>query len=306
MNSKQESKLNMYNAVIAYCNESDGITVAIPAFAPAFAAFTNIANAIDSTAQLEAQVITGITINKADLKKVLCTSAEGLAAAVYAYASVEGDPVLQEKSNYSVSDFLRLKDDELTIISQNLHDAAAGIVADLLTYGVTAATLEAFQELIDEYSDSVTAPRNAVALRKTYVAQLKILFKETDKILKTQLDKLALQFKTSQPEFYATYKNNRRIISAPTSATQAKGVITDTLSGLPLYGVLVTVDDQEYNTTSNLEGAYSLKISLPGIYTMNFIKEGYQGWQAVNVEILLGQATTIEVQLTPVLEPVPA
>lgn len=295
----------MYNAVISYCDESDGITAPLPAFAITLTAFNAKANAIDTTAQLEAQVITGITINKGDLKKALCTSAEGLAAAVYAYATAEEDPVLQQKANYSLSDFLRLKDDELSIIVQNLHDAAADVVASLLAYGVTAATLEALQDLIDEYSSTVSAPRNAAALRKTYVAQLKTLFNEADEILKTQLDKLALQFKASQPEFYSTYKNNRRIINAPTSATQAKGVITDSISGMPIFDTIITVDDQEYNTSSNLEGGYSLKISIPGIYTINFAKEGYQAWQAINVEILLGQATTIDVQLTPVLETVP-
>ena len=38
------------------------------------------------------------------------------------------------------------------------------------------------------------------------------LLKETDKILKEQLDKLMTQFKISNPEFYQHYFNARMII----------------------------------------------------------------------------------------------
>jgi hypothetical protein len=299
MTSKQEAKLNMYNAVIAYCDESTGITETIPAFDTTLTAFKAEINAIETTAQLEAQIITGIAINKADLKKSLCNSAEGLAAALFAYATAEEDPVLQEKANYSFSDLFKLKDDELTFFVQNLHNDASAIVASLAPYGVTAATLSALEDLIEEYGDSVSAPRNAAALRKTYVAQLVTLFKECDTILKAQLDKLAVQFKTTQPEFYATYKNNRKIINSPTSATQAKGIIIDSVTGLPIYEVVVAVEEEEYNATSDLEGGYTVKIPQPGIYTLSFVKKGYQPYQSPNTEILLGQATVIDVQLTP-------
>ncbi len=297
MTKKQEVKLNMYNAVISYCDDNTGTTETIPAFATTLTAFKAEVNAINSTAQLEAQVITGIAINKADLKKSLCTSGESLAAALYAYATAEEDPVLQEKSKYSYSDLIKLKDDEVAIIVQNLHNDAIAIVASLAPYGVTAATLEALNDLIEEYSDSVSAPRNAAALRKTYVAQLVTLFKECDTILKAQLDKLAVQFKSSNPEFYNTYKNNRKIVNAPTSATQAKGIVTDSVSGLPIFEVAVAVEDQEFSATSNLEGGYTIKIPVPGVYTLVFAKEGYQPFEVPNVEIVLGQSAIVDIQL---------
>jgi hypothetical protein len=229
----------------------------------------------------------------------LCNSAEGLAAALYAYATAEEDPILQEKANYSHSDLIKLKDDELPFVVQNLHNDAAAIVGDLETYGVTAATLESLQDLIDEYNENAAAPRNAVALRKTYVAQLITLFKEADEILKTQLDKLALQFKLSQPEFYNTYKNNRKIINSPTSNTQVKGIVVDSVTSLPLYNAEVAVPDSEYVTTTGLDGKFTLKIPIPGIYTLLVTLEGYQTLEVPNVEISLGQTTNLELQMTP-------
>lgn len=299
MTSRQEAKLNMYNAVINYCDENTAITATIPAFATVLAAFIAETTALDTTAQLEAQVITGVAINKADLKQSLCTSAEVLAAALYAYATAEEDPILQEKAKYSYSDLFKLKDDELTLIVQNLHNDANTIVASLENYGVTAATLTSLQNLIEEYSDTVSAPRNAAAQRKAYGTQLKTLFKEVDDILKKQLDKLAVQFKTTQPEFYNTYKNNRKIINAPTSSTQVKGIVVDSVTSLPLYNAEVAVPDSEYVTTTGLDGKFTLKIPIPGIYTLLVTLEGYQTLEVPNVEISLGQTTNLELQMTP-------
>ena len=290
----------MYGSVITFSDDNAAITAPIPAYGTILTAFKAKNTAIETTAQLEAQVISGITINKGDLKKSLCISSTELAGAVFAYAVSATDPVLQQKANFAYSEFFKLKDDELTFVVQNLHDAANTVVASLTSYGVTAATLTAFQDLIDEYNDNVTAPRNAVALRKTYVTQLKTLFKEGDTILKDQLDKVALQFKVTQPTFYTTYKNNRIIVNAPTSPTQAKGTILDSITNLPVYNVLITVFGQSYVATSELDGTYSLKIPVPGIYTIIFTKDGYQTTQAVNVEVKLGQSTIVDVLLIPI------
>ena len=59
----------MYKAVITYCDASAAITAPIPAFATVLTAFKAEVEALDTTAQLEAEVISGITINKDVLKK---------------------------------------------------------------------------------------------------------------------------------------------------------------------------------------------------------------------------------------------
>src|SRR5687768_122530 len=101
MTKTQEANLNMGGATISFCDANTAITAIIPAFSVALTAYKANFTATETTAQLEAQVITGITINKADMKKSLCNSATGLAAAVYAYATSINDPILQEKSNYA-------------------------------------------------------------------------------------------------------------------------------------------------------------------------------------------------------------
>jgi hypothetical protein len=295
----QEAKLNMYNAVIAYSDASTAITAAVAAYATTLTALKAKQAAIVTTAQGEEQVISGITVNKSDLKKTSCNSATTVAAAGFAYATSISDAVLQAKFNYAYSDLFRLKDDELPLILQNIHDEANTVVASLAPFGVTAGVLTSLQTAIDNYTAKVSAPRNAVAQRKSYKAQLVTLFKETDALLKTQLDKLALQLKATEPDFYLTYKNNRIIIDGPTSTTKAEGTITDSVNAAGLFGVIVTVDGQTYTTTTALDGTFTLLIPVPGIYTIIFAKAGYQTFQAVNIEIKLGETTTLNVQLVP-------
>ena len=230
----------------------------------------------------------------------MAASGAGLAAAVYAYATSVNDPVLQQKANYSYSDLIRLKDDELTTVTQNIHDEASAVQANLASYGVTAATLTAFQNLLNDYSSNIPSPRNAVAQRKAYKDQIIILFTETDNILNGQLDKIALQFKTDQPDFYMTYKNNRKIVDAPTSSTQATGTITDSSTSNPIVSATIAFEGTGLSTTSDIDGAYTLKNPTPGIYTITFTKAGYQNYQLANIELTLGQSNTIDVQLVPV------
>ena len=299
MTSKQEAKLNMYNAVLSFCNQNEITVAEIPAFVTAFDNLTAKKNQIDDTAQQEAIIITGITINKANLKSTMITTATSIASAGFAYATSVNNPVLKEKFKYTSSDFQRFKDDELPLIVQNIHDNANSVAAQLVAFGITAPMITAFQTQITNYTNAVPSPRNAAAQRKALRELLVIYFKEADLILKDQMDKLALQYKTSNPEFYNSYRNNRIIINAPTSSSQAAGIIKVFNADAVIAGVAVTVTGQPYNTTSGVDGSYSLKIPVPGLYTINFTKAGYTPLQFPNTLIKLGETTTLNVDLTP-------
>jgi len=296
----QEAQLNMINSTIAYCDAVTAITAAIPAFDTTLTALKAKSAAITTTAQLELQVITGITTNKGDLKKSLCTSASTVAAAGFAYATSINDATLQAKFKFSYSALFKKLDEELGPVVQNIHDDANTVIASLTPFGVTAGVLTSLQTVKDAYTAKVEAPRNAVAQRKTYKTQLKTLFKETTTLLKTQLDKLALQLKATEPDFFITYTNNRIVVNAATSHTEAAGTATDSLTAAALYGVIVTVFGQTFTTTTALDGSFTLLIPDPGIYTIIFNKTGYQTLQVANVEIKLGETTTLNVELIPV------
>lgn len=297
MTSRNEAKLSMYNAVLNFCDENSATIATLTAFPTVLTAFANKVEAIEDMGQLEAQVISGVTINKADLKKTLSQTASTNAAALFAFATAENDVVLKEKARYSYSDIFRLKDEELTLVVQNIIDQVNANVASLAGYGITAATVADFQDLIDDYNSNAPTPRNAISLRKSYKVQLQTLFKEADSILKDQMDKLALQLKTANPGFYIAYTNNRVIIDAGSSPTQVQGIIVDQLSGDPLSGVIVQVVDQEFGAVSNAEGGYTIQGITNGTYSITFTKTGYVTKTVDNIIVLLGQTTDLNTTL---------
>ena len=70
------------------------------------------------------------------------------------------------------------------------------------------------QDLIGDWSAKSQLPRVAISEKKTATASIPTLFKQADSILTKRIDKLMENFVTSDPEFYATYHNARKIVNA--------------------------------------------------------------------------------------------
>lgn len=290
MTSRQEAKLNMYRTVQLHCNNNSAITVLNAAFTTAFTAFNAKVSSIISTATSESQVITGVAIDKTVLKKNLCQSAADMAALVYAFASSTNNNTLKQEVNYAYTDFFRLKDDLVAPTAQNIHNAATANLAALAPFGITAAMLSALQTTITNYSTSVPTPRNAKAIKATFTQNIKQLIKETDDILKNQLDKLSVSFKTARPDFYSTYLNARIIIDPSKTETQIKGMIIDALTNAPIPKATVEVVGAATSTKlTDGEGKFVFKPLTPGTYELKVTVTGYVGTNIL-IDLKLGQA----------------
>lgn len=298
MTARQEAKLSMYNAVLTYTEANTTITATVPAFATAATSLRTVYNNIIAAAQQEAQAIAGVATNKSEARNILCIDAANIAAAVYAFAITEGDNELKEQVNYSVTKLLQTKDELLVPICNIIHQKATQFLASLTGYGITAIKLGNFQDLIDDYAAIIPAPRNAVSVRSAARTALSGFFKQSDLILKNQMDKLSLQFQTANPDFFNAYKSNRIIIDAGTSNTMVKGVVTDAATNLPLAAVTVQTVEPLYTTATNAAGQYELKIPVPGVYNLQFTKADYQPKTESAVTLTLGQTTQRNTQLT--------
>ena len=92
--------------------------------------------------------------------------------------------------------------------NQNIHDADAA----------NLAALADSETAIDNYSAETMKPRTAVSNRKTATANLAALFKETNDILKNQMDKLIELYRADHPDFVNTYFETRIMVDPPTRA----------------------------------------------------------------------------------------
>jgi hypothetical protein len=202
----------MYHAVEFFCNTNIAIINTKPAFAAAFAAFVSKITVLVGSQAIVLNPTLGIAKDKSALKKILCKTASDIASLVFAYANKTNNQTLSQQVNYSFTRLYRKPSISTAVTCKNIYDLANNNLAALEFYGVTVAMLSALQTAISNYSDSVPKPQNAKATKQTANANIKKLIKEVDKILKNEMDKLVVGFKTANPNFVITYFNIRVII----------------------------------------------------------------------------------------------
>lgn len=113
------------------------------------------------------------------------------------------------------------------------------------------------------------------------------------------MDKLSVQFKAANINFYNEYKGNRIIVDAPTSTTKLVGGVIEYATEVAISGALVEVVGQSYTATTDGSGSFEITIPVPGTYSVTVSKAGYNPNTLNNVEITLGQTTTLQVELVP-------
>ncbi len=302
MTDRQNARFSMFTVVDTVFDANAATVATVAALATAHSNLKAKIAALSSTAEEQQMVTNGITPDKNFTRDTLRNNTVTIAGLLYAYATSVNDIILQARSKITYSDLKNLKDDELVERAQTIHDDAFANLAQLPPFGITAATLTAFQNLIDIYETKAPAPRAKQSEKVALTEQVKTLIKETDSLLKDTVDKLMLNFKTTDVEFYNTYIAAREVIDPASQPTQVAGSITRVSTDIPLNNVSISVAAQAYTAITGLDGKYSLKIPVPGLYTLNFSAASYQPLSIPNVLLKLGQTTTLNVELEPLGE----
>ena len=298
MKTKNEAKLKMYQAVLTHCNNYSDVTSSVQAFNDALAAFKNKVDAITTTAGLEAKVLTGITMNKAETRKLLSEQALVIAAAIYALGSSRKNEDLREQGNFSPSDLSGLRENELIIICDNIANMANKYATELVVYGITPAVYDTYTNTLTDYRRAVPGSRFAVTQRSSYSTELKTLFVEADNILKREVDKIAKQFQSPYPRFHNGYVKSREIIDMPASTTEIAGVVLDTAK-VAISGVTVQIigsKNVDARDMTDKDGKYKLPVP-PGVYSVSFSKYGFASKTLNDVEATLGNSSKLNTTL---------
>ena len=228
MTAKQNAKLNMYRATEKHTDDNAAIIAENVAFQTAFNKLKTNIVAITDTARQKSAPLTGVAADKARARKILCETAAKIAGAISAYASATGSETLKHEMNLPVSTLQRSRDEALVPRCQMILDRARSNAAALDNYGIKPAQLTELQTATDNYAAQTTNPRQAVSQRKTVNANLDALFKETDHILKDQMDKLIELYRADHPDFVNTYFETRIIVDPPTRARKTEDAANKT------------------------------------------------------------------------------
>lgn len=292
MEARQEAKLSMFRAIEKLGDTNPAILNLAPAFKTTFSILKSKITLINSAVQQASLVTKGIAIDKNETKQSLCRTAADTAAMITALASATSNSILKQQVNFSYSALLLTKDDALAPKILNIHALAVANLTALAPYGITAAMLASLLTAIETYRQKVPTPRNAAASKKTIKANIKNLIKETDTLLKEQMDNTVLTLKMSNADFVSNYKANRVIIDPAKTVTQLKGT-AKSKDKKPMQNVAVVLDTTDFAAITNEKGAFIIKNIPFGNYTATATSEGYESHMAVPIQIKRGQINKI-------------
>ncbi len=222
MDSRQTLKLNAHRTLSDALESFKATWTTLGAFKRGVTAFNGCLDTIDELARIQADK-SGAGAEKALCLVALVTDAHTIASAVAALASDTNDASLAAKVNFSRSDLARGRETQIITRCENIHNAATENLDALDDeYGVTQAKLTALQTKIDAFRTAQPKPRRTRATSSAATEQLRACFAQADQILDEKLDKLVVQFKASQPQFYAEYTSARRVGEAASRSPKDK------------------------------------------------------------------------------------
>jgi hypothetical protein len=315
MNDIYIDRLKMYSDSLAYLR--------IPENAAIFAANTYITSAIlhvDNAIQriellslVQSADHTGLTVAKNRIEGELVAVSTKVVDGLVAFATATDNDGLLSIINFKPSDFTLARDFDLTNIAKTIAEKAGENKTALRDFGVDEADITAVSNKLGQYEIAIPAKRLTDADKKAATQQIDTEFQNLGAYMRTKLDNLLKQYRTSHPDFYKAYINVRIIVnrggrSATTTTTSSKeatigGIITNFSTGLPEPEVTVKLLPTSLVVVTGPDGLYSFTVDKIGDYQPLAQKPNFHDSDIDPIEVTLGKTYFIEIILEPTSEP---
>jgi hypothetical protein len=150
-----------------------------------------------------------------------------LANVAAAHANENNRTELAKLLDINPTAFERRRIPHRPILAQQIHDAVQPVLAELAPLGVTVERLADLQAQIDLVKTWLDQPRSIIREKAAATARLAELFRETDRLIAGQIDKLVFPLRTTHPGFHAAYQLARKI---PDTSVRRGGEVETTLA----------------------------------------------------------------------------
>ena len=276
MTREQINQLNMYEGTEQILITNNAIWGSNPVVSAVVTTLTSFINAINATNLVQKTSSIGTTITKQTAKLDMATATIEVANAGKAYAKAIANPVLYDEMNITQSDIIRTADIDAEAICQAVHDNILPFITSTGAYGANSTSLANLQSLITTYN---LLMGTTVAKKVTVVtATLTLLqnFNGANGLLKTQLDPLMVQYKTSNPVFYNQYTAAREISDIGHRHTVILTGFVYNSSNVALANATVILSGGATHTKITLAtGKYKFTRLHTGTYTLTITATGY-------------------------------
>ena len=296
MNSKISRKLNEWRAVKKVFDNYSALVATLFALQAVYNKIVNKLLQIDASGVVQAQDSKGATLTKNVTKTSLVDEALLMVGAVIAYAIDTHNLQLQQSVKFSRSALLKKKDSLLGDVCQMIHDITNGIIAILGNYGITALNLATFQTDIINFTNLLGTGKSIRSIKHGATVNMDKMSADMDVLFEAG-DRLMIQFKASQPEFYNAYLQARKIDSIGVHKISIKGVIREKDSKRAIAGAIIQNDEKGLSLTSTRKGRFRIKSLDPGKYKIVVRKKGYAD-QTVTIAVENGVITAFDIDMT--------
>jgi len=221
MKKTLSAKLNSYLATQNLLVGAKTTVAAVPALQEAIDELVEFILEINLNAKIQASP-SGAAAAKRDALNDLGDAAFEVAGGVLAYADKSGDAILAARVKFARSTVVAGSSNAVVARVQDIIDAATENLDSLADHGVTNDKLKVLKNALKAYDAVRVLPRSAIGAGAAATKALERLFRQVDRLLENQVDRLVWQFRASTPEFYDKYQTARSIVSAGSAVTDTE------------------------------------------------------------------------------------
>jgi len=213
MNKQQKAKLQSNQLVVKEARSNADAMNSIPAFAVAINSLDDINKKIGDHGTQQQIDQGGVKTEKDNVMGVLVDWMSEFAGSIHSIAVTKGDVVLRAKVDFSASKIEHMNPVDLITNAKIILDIAKTIAPDeLLHVGLSEANLLEFENSFVTFSEIKSSSREAVIERAEHTSTLASLFGQANDLLTNIIDRLALQYRRTAPDYYAKIKASRNVV----------------------------------------------------------------------------------------------
>lgn len=251
----------------------------------------------------------GITKEKKELKLLLSEETEIVAGAIYNLAVKKNNTPLATEMDTKTYKILKLKDEIIVPIVLKVFEVAKFHLTDLNAYGITQLKLDDYKLLIDNFAEKRQMPKVTISEKHSQTTAIANLCKRAIDIL-AKIDKLMLQFKKTNTEFYDNYMSARKIEKTGSRKSNKNheevfGIINitlkDSITKNPIANADAIIDNTDFTDTSDEDGMlYFDKVAI-GIANISISAEGYNDLQIKNLQITKDTDLSLDYEMVAIM-----
>ncbi len=202
MTADDKAYHNMLHSTVRTRSEHAAASAAPPALVRAFDTLSAIEARLNSWRRKQEGIgLEAITAEKETLQRATAEALLLIAGALQAHAAETNDPILLALADVSLTDLLVLDDPDFANHCAEILDAITPTRRPVLLadYGLTEDGIEDATDLLEEFTQRIGAPRQAIGQRKVAGEEITRAIKEARALLKNRLDPLVRQFNRHHP-----------------------------------------------------------------------------------------------------------